>query len=95
MRRGGGRATPDGGCILTAGTGDEYRSYSETIGSDKSDQWEAYVIKYGPTGELEWQATYQAEEGDWAGEDLALTLDGGVIIAVDDSGFGFLKLPSF
>ena len=91
----GVRATPDGGCILTAGTGDEYRSYSETIGSDKSDQWEAYVIKYGPTGELEWQATYQAEEGDWAGEDLALTLDGGVIIAVDDSGFGFLKLPSF
>ena len=42
-----------------------------------------------------WEATYEAEEGDWAGEDLALTLDGGVIIAVDDSGFGFLKLPSY
>ncbi|MEC9055173.1 MAG: hypothetical protein VX633_07690 [Verrucomicrobiota bacterium] len=28
-------------------------------------------------------------------EDLALTLNGGVIIAVDDSGFGFLKLPSY
>ena len=91
----GVRATPDGGCILTAGTGDEYRSYSETIGSDQSDQWEVYVIKYGPDGELEWEATYQAEEGDWAGEDLALTQDGGVIIAVDDSQFGFLKLPSW
>ncbi|MBL49984.1 MAG: hypothetical protein CMP28_13690 [Roseibacillus sp.] len=91
----GVRATPDGGCILTAGTGDEYRSYSETIGSDQSDQWEVYVIKYGPAGELEWEATYEAEEGDWAGEDLALTQDGGVIIAVDDSQFGFLKLPSW
>lgn len=91
----GVRATPDGGCILTAGTGDEYGSYSETIGSDVSDQWEVYVIKYGPEGGLEWEATYEAEEGDWAGEDLALTRDGGVIIAVDSSQFGFLKLPSF
>ena len=91
----GVRATPDGGCILTAGTGDEYRSYSETIGLDVSDQWEVYVIKYGPGGALEWEATYEAEEGDWAGEDLALTPDGGVIIAVDSSQFGFLKLPSF
>jgi hypothetical protein len=54
-----------------------------------------YVIKYGPGGALEWEATYEAEEGDWAGEDLALTPDGGVIIAVDSSQFGFLKLPSF
>ena len=91
----GVRATPDGGCILTAGTGDEYGSYSETNGSDVSDQWEVYVIKYGPDGALEWEATFEAEEGDWAGEDLALTRDGGVIIAVDDSQFGFLKLPSF
>jgi len=91
----GVRATPDGGCILTAGTGDEYGNYSETIGSDVSDQWEVYVIKYGPEGALEWEATYEAEEGDWAGEDLALTQDGGVIIAVDSSQFGFLKLPSF
>ena len=91
----GVRATSDGGCILTAGTGDEYDNYSETIGSDVSDQWEVYVIKYGPDGVLEWEATYQAEEGDWAGEDLALTRDGGVIIAVDSAQFGFLKLPSF
>lgn len=91
----GVRATPDGGCILAAGTGDEYGNYSETIGSDVSDQWEVYVIKYGPAGALEWEATYEAEEGDWAGEDLALTQDGGVIIAVDNSQFGFLKLPFF
>lgn len=89
------RATPDGGCIITAGTGDEFRSYSETIGSDISDQWEVYAIKYGAEGTLEWEATYEAEEGDWAGKDLALTQDGGVIIAVDSSEFGFLKLPSF
>ena len=33
------------------------------------------------------KATYEAEEGDWAGEDLALTPDGGRIIAVDSSDF--------
>ena len=48
-----------------------------------------------PGGGLEWEAAYEAEEGDWAGKDLALTRDGGVIIAVDSSQFGFLKLPSF
>ena len=48
-----------------------------------------------PGGGLEWEATYEVEEGDWAEKDLALTRDGGVIIAVDNTQFGFLKLPSF
>lgn len=48
------------------------------------------MIKYGPEGALEWEATYEAEEGDWA-----LNQDRGVIIAVDSSQFGFLKLPFF
>ena len=48
-----------------------------------------------PGGGLEWAATYEVEEGDWAEKDLALTRDGGVIIAVDNTQFGFLKLPSF
>ena len=48
------------------------------------------MIKYGPEGALEWEATYEAEEGDWA-----LNQDRGVIIAVDSSQFGFLELPFF
>jgi len=28
-------------------------------------------------------------------EDFALTLDGGVIVAVDNAQFGFLKLPYY
>ena len=91
----GVRATPDGGCIITAGTGDEYEEYSERIGSERSDQWRVYMVKYGPEGSMEWQATYGDPEEDWAGEDLALTLDGGVIVAVDNAQFGFLKLPSY
>jgi hypothetical protein len=91
----GVRATPDGGCIITAGTGDEYEEYSERIGPERSDQWRVYMVKYGPEGTMEWQATYGAPEEDWAGEDLALTLDGGVIVAVDNAQFGFLKLPSY
>ena len=91
----GVRATPDGGCIITAGTGDEYEEYSERIGSERSDQWRVYMVKYGPEGSMEWQATYGDPEEDWAGEDLALTLDGGVIVAVDNAQFGFLKLSSY
>ena len=91
----GVRATPDGGCIITAGTGDEYPEYSETIGSDRSDQWKVYMVKYGPDGIMEWQSTYGAPEEDWAGEDLVLTQDGGVMVAVDNAQFGFMKLPSY
>ena len=89
------RATPDGGCIITAGTGDEYSSYSERIGSESSDRWKAYVIKFDRLGKVEWQDTYGQLGSDWAGEDLALTKDGGVVIAVDDGGFGFLKLSEY
>lgn len=90
----GVRATPDGGCIITAVTGDEYPEYS-AIGSDRSDQRKVYMVKYGPDGIMEWQSTYGTPEEDWAGEDLVLTQDGGVMIAVDNAQFGFMKLPSY
>ena len=35
------------------------------------------------------------EGGDWAGEDIDITLDEGAIIAVDNGEFGFLKIQSF
>ncbi len=86
------KATPDGGCVIAAGTGDEY-AYSECSGGVCSDQWEAYVVKFGGDGTVEWQATYAGGPGeDWAAEDLDLTPDGGAIVAVDNGQFGFLKL---
>ena len=91
------KATPDGGCIIVAGTGDEY-DYSENCdGSiDQSDTWHVYVIKFNSEGNIEWDKTYYDLQGsDWAGEAIDLTADGGAIIAVDNSFFGFLKIAPF
>ena len=92
------KASCDGGCIISAGTGDEYR-YSAQIGGVSSDQWEAYIVKYDANGNLEWEETFSSGdfglEGDWAAEDIDLTSDGGAIIAVDNGQFGFLKLAPF
>ena len=93
----GVRATSDGGCIIIAGTGDEYGSYSECNGEDCSDTWNAYIIKYGSAGTLEWETAYSSlavtgEGNDWAGEDIAITQEGGAIAAIDNGQFGFLKL---
>lgn len=94
----GVKATCDGGCIISAGTGDEY-PYSAQIDGVYSDQWEAYIVKYDANGNLEWEETFSSEdfglEGDWAAEDIDLTSDGGAIIAVDNGEFGFLKLAPF
>ena len=93
------KATCDGGCIIAAGTGDEYSSYSAQIGGVSSDQWEAYIVKYDANGNLEWEETFSSGdfglEGDWAAEDIDLTSDGGAIIAIDNGQFGFLKLAPF
>ena len=89
------KATPDGGCVISAGTGDEY-AYSDCNAGVCSDQWEAYIVKFSSSGGVDWQATYSGGSGeDWAAEDIDLTSDGGAIVAVDNSQFGFLKLEPF
>lgn len=90
------KATDDGGVIVVAGTGDEYEEYSECNGDDCSDSWRVYVIKYAHGGTLEWELTFgPSGGGDWAGEDICLSSDGGAVIAVDNGHFGFLKLTPF
>ena len=89
------KATPDGGCVVVAGTGDEY-SYSACNGNICSDKWEVYLVKYDANGNFQWQTTYAQEaESDWAGEDIDLTSDGGAIVGVDNGQFGFLKISPF
>ena len=88
-------ATPDGGCLVVAGSGDEYESYSATNENGSSDKWVAYIIKYAADGVLEWE-TWFGDPGeelgwDWAGEDIVITSDGSALIAVDNASFGFLK----
>lgn len=92
------KATADGGCIIVAGSGDEYENYdafcSETNSS--SNQWVVYLIKYDESGQIEWQQIYQNNEGnDWAGEAIALSSDNGAVVAVDNGAFGFLKVKPF
>lgn len=90
------KATPDGGCLVVAGSGDEYESYSSCNTNGCSDVWRVYLIKYDANGRVEWQQTYFADNAvDWAGEDVDLTGDGGAIVAVDDGTFGFLKIAPF
>ena len=91
------KATNDGGCVTIAGTGDEYDEYSECDGQDCSDIWNAYLIKFSGAGDVSWQKTFSSydvseEISDWAGEAIDLTNDGGAIIAVDNSQFGFLRI---
>jgi hypothetical protein len=91
------KATTDGGCILVAGTGDEYGRYKRKCGSDSdnSNTWQVYLIKLDNSGNVEWQQTYGQVKTDWAGEDIDLTSDGGAVIAVDNGEFGFLKIAPF
>ena len=91
------RGTSDGGCIVAAGTGDEYSSYKRRCGvkGDNSNIWHVYLIKYDALGNLEWQKTYgDPDGGNWAGEDITITHDGAAVVAVDNASFGFLKTAS-
>ena len=93
------KATNDGGCVVIAGTGDEYEEYSECNGQDCSDVWSAFLIKYNSIGDINWQKTFSSYEVsediyDWAGEAIDLTNDGGGILAIDNGQFGFLRLSN-
>ena len=88
------KATDDGGCIIVAGTGDEY-AYEESCpqSKDLSNVWQVYLIKFSSSGEIQWDKTYAPLSGDdWAGEAIEITSDGGAVIAVDNSQFGILKI---
>ncbi len=90
------KATDDGGCILVAGTGDEYSRYERQCGDgDSSGTWHVYLVKYDADGAVEWQKTYGGDEADWAGEAIDLTPAGAAIIGVDNGAFGFLKINKF
>ena len=94
----GVKSTSDGGCIIVAGTGDEYGRYKRCCGSDgdNSNTWHIYLVKFDASGNTEWQKTYGGgKDVDWAGEAIDLTSDGGVIVALDNGKFGFMKTEPF
>ncbi len=94
----GVRSSADGGCVVVAGTGDEYNNYKKRCGNsgDNSNIWHVYIIKFNNTGSVDWEKTYGGDSKvNWAGEDIDLTPDGGAIVAVDNSSFGFLKIQPF
>ena len=94
----GVKSTADGGCIIVAGTGDEYGRYNRRCGKDgdNSNTWHIYLVKFDAIGNIEWQKTYGGGKGvDWAGEAIDLTSDGGAIVALDNGKFGFVKIEPF
>ncbi|MHC4722092.1 MAG: hypothetical protein ACYS6I_05205, partial [Planctomycetota bacterium] len=91
----GARATGDGGWLVVAGSGDEHDPYHECghpLGC--SSQWIVYLVKYSSNGTLEWEGLYGGG-GDWAGEDVCATSDGGALVANDCGAFGFTKIEPF
>lgn len=92
------KGTNDGGCIIVAGSGDEYENYNAYCDSNGtfSNQWVVYLIKFSESGKVEWQNIYfDTEGGDWAGEAITLTNENEAVVAVDNGSFGFLKINSF
>lgn len=92
------KSTMDGGCIIVAGTGDEYNRYKRRCGEDgdNSNTWHIYLVKFNKNGDIEWEKTFGGgEQIDWAGEAIDLTSDGGAIIALDNGKFGFMKVSPF
>ena len=81
---------------LTRSFAHEYGNYNRKCGNNESSNtWRVYLIKYNSLGSLEWEKTYTSNDGDWAGEDIDLTSDGGAIVAVDNGQFGYLKDAPF
>ena len=81
--------TAGGGCIVVAGSGDEY-SYSEKgHPAGVSDRWVVYLIKYDSQGNKKWEKVVTGldiwnEHEYWAGEDIVTTVDGWFVVAVDN-----------
>ncbi|HHT9155282.1 MAG TPA: hypothetical protein ACFYD5_05660, partial [Candidatus Tripitaka sp. YC43] len=68
--------TSDGGYIVAGSTG--------SFGAGKKDAW---VLKLGPDGLVEWQKTYGGVRGEGA-ESIQQTSDGGFIVAGNTDSFG-------
>ncbi len=69
--------TPDGGIVLTGWTA-----------SFQDRQGDAWVLKLDGSGNIQWQKAYGGlGKGDW-GASIALTSDGGYVVAGSTSSFG-------
>jgi len=67
---------PDGGYVMAGST--------SSFGAGSSDAW---VMKLGDTGEVEWQSTYGGPKSDGA-RSIRRTEDGGYVVAGYTSSFG-------
>ncbi|MCH8291074.1 hypothetical protein IH992_08255 [Candidatus Poribacteria bacterium] len=96
----GVKQTPDGGYVVTGGTGDEYKYMAWGHPFGRSDLWLAYVVRTDHNGNLLWEGLYGDLEGNNAGEYINLTRDGGYVVFTDsdtvgsmgENNFGLMKI---
>ena len=91
----GVKQTPDGGYVVTGGTGDEYRYSASGHPFGPSDLWLAYVVRTDGDGNLLWEGLYGDLEGNNAGEYINLTSDGGYVVFTDSDTAGSMGSNNF
>lgn len=85
---------PQENFLMLGGSGDEY-SYSATLNGWSSDVWVSYLIVVKPDGTKDFEGIFGDKRGNEAGEYLAVTSTGDIMIFTDSDttpGFGFLKI---
>jgi len=84
-----------GNYLLLGGSGDEY-SYSATNADGwSSDVWVSYLVVVSPSGDELTSGVYGSKAGNEAGEYLAYTAEGNIMVFTDSDtvpGMGFLLL---
>ncbi|MBA7521606.1 hypothetical protein ES705_13713 [subsurface metagenome] len=84
----GVRSTPDGGYIISCGTGIEPEPFKDTT---YWGDWRIFVVKTDSNGDFLWDFTSKDIPGEKAGEYVGICKDGGYVIFVDAGNTEYLK----
>jgi hypothetical protein len=87
----GVRSTPDGGYIISCGTGIEPEPYKD---SSYWSDWKIFVVKTDQDGNFLWDFTSKDFPGEKAGEYVGISKDDGYIVFVDGGNTEYLKFST-
>ena len=87
----GVRSTPDGGYIISCGTGIEPEPYKDP---SYWGDWKIFVVKTDQDGNFLWDFTSKDFPGEKAGEYVEISKDEGYIVFVDGGNTEYLKFST-